>query len=85
MRKTENKFKLLPTNNKNTPNTKNVKSIINVNKKIIDKDKGEKNNKTELNKILKDMNEDYNNEIEMLNNQENQIKLLLNLIDYKDE
>jgi len=85
MRKTENKFKLLPTNNKNTPNEKIVKSIINVNKKIIDKDKGEKNNKTELNKILKDMNEDYNNEIEMLNNQENQIKLLLNLIDYKDE
>ena len=35
----------------------------------------------ELKKILKDMNEDYNNDIEMLNNQENQIKFLLNLID----
>ena len=85
MRKTENKFKLLSTNNKNNLNVKNVKSIINVNKKIIEKDKGEKNNKTELNKILKDMNEDYNNEIEMLNSQENQIKLLLKLIDYKEE
>ena len=85
MRKTENKFKLLSNNNKNNLNVKTEKSIINVNKKIMEKDKGEKNNKTELNKILKDMNEDYNNEIEMLNSQENQIKLLLNLIDYKEE
>ena len=34
-----------------------------------------------MKKILKDINEDYNNDIEMLNNQENQIKFLLNLID----
>ena len=30
------------------------------------------------------MNEDYNNDIDMLNNQENQIKFLLNLIDVND-
>ena len=34
-----------------------------------------------MKKILKDINEDYDNDIEMLNNQENQIKFLLNLID----
>ena len=38
----------------------------------------------ELKKILKDINEDYNNDIDMLNNQENQIKFLLNLIDVND-
>lgn len=38
-------------------------------------------NEKDLKKILKDMNKDYNDDIEMLTNQENQIKFLLNLID----
>ena len=52
------------------------------------KNKSEKKNiemdEKELKKILKDINEDYNNDIDMLNNQENQIKFLLNLIDVND-
>ena len=50
-------------------------------------DKNKKEEKTveveekDLKKVLKDINEDYDNELEMLNNQENQIKFLLNLID----
>ena len=50
-------------------------------------DKNKKDEKTveveekDLKKVLKDINEDYDNELEMLNNQENQIKFLLNLID----
>ena len=45
------------------------------------KNKSEKKNiemdEKELKKILKDINEDYNNDIDILNNQENQIKFLL--------
>ena len=74
----------------------NKKNKNNLNKKIksksIKKDARVSNNnkkeekkteidEKELKKILKDMNEDYNNDIEMLNNQENQIKFLLNLMD----
>lgn len=73
----------------------NKKNKNNLNKKIksksIKKDARVSNNnkkeekkteidEKELKKILKDMNEDYNNDIEMLNNQENQIKFLLNLM-----
>ena len=77
----------------------NKKNKNNLNKKIksksIKKDARVSNNnkkeekkteidEKELKKILKDMNEDYNNDIEMLNNQENQIKFLLNLMDVKN-
>jgi hypothetical protein len=78
-------------------NTENNEKNKNKNKKIlksksIKKDSNNINNKKkeekkievdekELKKVLKDINEDYNNDIEMLNNQENQIKFLLNLLD----
>ena len=71
--------KLKDTNNKQNTNKK---------KPIIEKDfKLEQKNKQkekELNKILKEMNEDYNNDIEMLKRQEEQIKLMLNLININE-
>lgn len=54
------------------------KPMINVIKKS-DKDK-----EKQLKKLLEDINEDYNNDIEILSSQENQIKLLLNLIDLNE-
>ena len=58
--------------------SKSTKKIPKLNKK--DEKKVETEEK-DLKKVLKDINEDYDNELEMLNNQENQIKFLLNLID----
>ena len=76
--------KNLNDKDKNILNKRNIKSKS---KKKDSKSINSSNNKTkevdekEMKKILKDINEDYNNDIEMLNNQENQIKFLLNLID----
>ena len=52
--------------------------MINVMKKS-DKDK-----EKQLKKLVEDINEDYNKDIEILSSQENQIKLLLNLIDLNE-
>ena len=65
-------------------NIKKTKTIINVNKKKYQKDLNNKKEK-EIKKILKEINDDYNNDIELLNSQENQIKFLLNLIDLNEE
>ena len=54
------------------------KQMINVMKKS-DKDK-----EKQLKKLVEDINEDYNKDIEILSSQENQIKLLLNLIDLNE-
>ena len=63
-----------------------IKNTINVNKKNLDKGiKTEIYNKNEIIKVLKEINEDYNNNIEMLNYQENEIKFLLKLIDSNEE
>ena len=75
--------------NKNMKEIKNKKNI-NKSKFIANKDKSKLEQKTIgkekelLSKILKEMNEDYNNDIEMLKTQEEQIKLMLNLIDLND-
>ena len=81
---------------KNIVNVKNLKNIYknpNMNKPAIkvNKDKtklnkinNEKEKEKEINKILREMNDDYNNELEMLKTQEEQIKLMLNLIDLND-
>ena len=62
----------------------NNKQSTNKKRPNIEKDfKLEQKNKLkekELGKILKEMNEDYNNDIEMMKRQEEQIKLMLNLI-----
>ena len=74
-------------NNKdnNISNKKKIKSksIKKETKSINNNDNNKKKevDEKEMKKILKDINEDYDNDIEMLNNQENQIKFLLNLID----
>ena len=44
----------------------------------------EKDKEKEMVKILKEMNEDYNNDIEMLKTQEEQIKFLLNIINLNE-
>ena len=41
-------------------------------------------NSLNLTKLVEDINEDYNKDIEILSSQENQIKLLLNLIDLNE-
>ena len=79
---------------KNIVNGKNLKNIYknpNMNKPAIkvNKDKTKLNKinnekEKEINKILREMNDDYNNELEMLKTQEEQIKLMLNLIDLND-
>ena len=61
--------------------SKSTKKNSNLNDKNKKQDKKITVDEKDLKKILKDMNEDYNNDIEMLTNQENQIKFLLNLID----
>ena len=62
------------------------KTFINVNKKNLEKETDKiRSNQKELIKLFQDINEDYNNDIDILNNQENQIKFLLNLIDLKDK
>ena len=65
-------------------NIEGTKPFINVNKKITEKEISD-NKEKELKKILKDINEDYNKDIEMLSSQENKIKYLLSLIDSKEE
>ena len=59
--------------NKNINSTKDLKT------QQINKQK-----EKEIGKLFKEMNEDYNNDIEMLKRQEEQIKLMLNLIDLND-
>jgi hypothetical protein len=61
--------------NKDTINSKNTPKV----------EKKDKEKEKEFAKILKEMNEDYNHDIEMLQNQEEQIKLMLSLIDLNDE
>ena len=78
------KNKIIFNYNTNGMNIKKTKTIINVNKKKYQKDLNNKKEK-ELKKILKEINDDYNNDIELLNSQENQIKFLLNLIDLNEE
>ena len=63
---------------------KSKKQKINKNTKDMILDLKNKQKEKELGKILKEMNEDYNNDIEMLNRQEEQIKFMLNLIDLND-
>ena len=65
-------------------NIENTKPFINVNKKKTEKEIID-NKEKELKKILKDINEDYNKDIEMLSSQEIKIKYLLSLIDSKEE
>ena len=82
--KTTEKAKINIENNEKNKKIFKSKSIKKDNNCINNKKKEEKKievDEKELKKILKDINEDYNNDIEMLNNQENQIKFLLNLID----
>ena len=67
---------------KKSKSSKKIQKLIDKNKK--DGKKVEVEEK-DLKKVLKDINEDYDNELEMLNNQENQIKFLLNLIDVNNQ
>ena len=82
--KEENK---IDNKNKNISGQKKIKSqnlkkdSNSINNGLQKNQKEKEVDEKELKKILKDINEDYNNDIEMLNNQENQIKFLLNLMD----
>ena len=58
---------------------KNINSTKDLRTQQINKQK-----EKEIGKIFKEMNEDYNNDIEMLRRQEEQIKLMLSLIDLND-
>ena len=58
------------------------KTKINLNKNS--KESEQEKNENKLIKLVKEMNEDYNDDIEMLGIQEEQIKLMLNLIDLSD-
>ena len=69
-------------NVKEKPN--NNKKIKTPNRDMIKLVQKNKEKEKELTKILKEMNEDYNNDIEMLKTQEEQIKLILSLIDLND-
>ena len=60
------------------------KQIKTPNKDMMKLEQKNKEKEKELTKILKEMNEDYNNDIEMLKTQEEQIKLLLSLIDLNE-
>jgi hypothetical protein len=86
-KKIENNKKNNLMNNKKSKNKNNKQNTIKKNP-IIEKDfKLEQKNKQkdkELGKILKEMNEDYINDIEMLKRQEEQIKLMLNLINLNE-
>lgn len=66
---------------KNTKNmiNKNINSTKDIRAQQINKQK-----EKEIGKLFKEMNEDYNNDIEMLKRQEEQIKLMLSLIDLND-
>ena len=68
---------------KNTKNmiNKNINSTKDIRAQQINK---QKEKEKEIGKLFKDMNEDYNNDIEMLKRQEEQIKLMLSLIDLND-
>ena len=66
---------------------KNKKNVINksINStKDIRAQQTNKQKEKEIGKLFKEMNEDYNNDIEMLKRQEEQIKLMLSLIDLND-
>lgn len=60
------------------------KSTIKIKKDVKDEPKPKEKEK-EFAKLLKEMNEDYNNDIEMLKTQEEQIQLMLSLIDLNDD
>ena len=75
---TNEEEKKINVKRKKSKSSKKIQKLIDKNKK--DGKKVEVEEK-DLKKVLKDINEDYDNELEMLNNQENQIKFLLNLID----
>ena len=68
----------------------NINNKQNTNKKkpIIEKDfkleQKNKQNDKELGKILKEMNEDYNNDRDMMKRQEKQIKLMLSIINLNE-
>ena len=91
--KIENKKKETITINTDNNNNKKINidenkmNKINVNKKCLGKDNKDNNKykEKELREVLKEINDDYENNIEMLNNQENQIKFLLNLIDLNED
>ena len=66
---------------------KDKKNIINNNinsTKDLKTQQINKQKEKEIGKLFKEMNEDYNNDIEMLKRQEEQIKLMLNLKDLND-
>ena len=83
-KKIENKKNILP-NSKSSKNTnKQNSNKIKINTTKDNSNSEQKNKDKEMAKILKEMNEDYNNDIEMLKTQEEQIKFLLNLIDLNE-
>ena len=87
------KDKKIASPKKNKVKTKKIKEKNdnhnqNDNKKTSNKDiinTDSKNKDKELTKILKEMNEDYYNDIEMLKTQEEQIKLMLSLINLNED
>ena len=88
--KTDKKVKKDLIVSKSFKNINAKQKFINYKKKgYVYKDlKSEQNQKKkdkEIGKIFKEMNEDYNNDIEMLKRQEEQIKLMLSLINLNDD
>ena len=88
--KTDKKVKKDLIASKSFKNINAKPKFINYKKKgYVYKDlKSEQNQKKkdkEIGKIFKEMNEDYNNDIEMLKRQEEQIKLMLSLINLNDD
>jgi len=65
-------------------NANNYNKKVNVHKDLKSEQNQKKKDK-EIGKIFKEMNEDYNNDIEMLKRQEEQIKLMLSLINLNDD
>ena len=88
--KNDKKVKKNLLGSKSSKNMNTKSNANNYNKKVnVHKDlKSEQNQKKkdkEIGKIFKEMNEDYNNDIEMLKRQEEQIKLMLSLINLNDD
>ena len=69
-------------NTKSNVNNYNKKGNV---YKDLKSEQNQKKKDKEIGKIFKEMNEDYNNDIEMLKRQEEQIKLMLNLINLNDD
>ena len=68
-------------NTKSNVNNYNKKGNV---YKDLKSEQNQKKKDKEIGKIFKEMNEDYNNDIEMLKRQEEQIKLMLNLININE-